>query len=217
MNGYVAVNVLGGLLIVTSLMVVLSKTPKKAAFIYAAQSVVLVSIFIALGMTTGSTELFTWSATAFLTKVLFVPGVMLFALKKMGSPSEDLPSSVNPMVSVILVAAEVLICFVAVQGIELPTSIEVKPALAVSLAHFFIGLTCIVTQRNILKQVFGYCLMENGSHVTLALLAPQAPELVEIGIATDAIFAVIIMVVVAMRIYKITHSLDSNELMELKG
>jgi hydrogenase-4 component E len=216
-NGYVAVNVLGGLLIVTSLMVVLSKTPKKAAFIYAAQSVVLVSIFIALGMTTGSTELFTWSATAFLTKVLFVPGVMLFALKKMGSPSEDLPSSVNPMVSVILVAAEVLICFVAVQGIELPTSIEVKPALAVSLAHFFIGLTCIVTQRNILKQVFGYCLMENGSHVTLALLAPQAPELVEIGIATDAIFAVIIMVVVAMRIYKITHSLDSNELMELKG
>ncbi len=217
MNGYVAVNVLGGLLIITSLMVVLSKTPKKAAFIYAAQSVVLVSIFIALGMTTGSTELFTWSATAFLTKVLFVPGVMLFALKKMGSPNEDLPSSVNPMVSVLLVAAEVLICFVAVQGIELPTSTEVKPALAVSLAHFFIGLTCIVTQRNILKQVFGYCLMENGSHVTLALLAPQAPELVEIGIATDAIFAVIIMVVVAMRIYKITHSLDSNELMELKG
>ncbi len=217
MNGYVAVNVLGGLLIITSLMVVLSKTPKKAAFIYAAQSGVLVSIFIALGMTTGSTELFTWSATAFLTKVLFVPGVMLFALKKMGSPNEDLPSSVNPMVSVLLVAAEVLICFVAVQGIELPTSTEVKPALAVSLAHFFIGLTCIVTQRNILKQVFGYCLMENGSHVTLALLAPQAPELVEIGIATDAIFAVIIMVVVAMRIYKITHSLDSNELMELKG
>ena len=217
MNGYVAVNVLGGLLIITSLMVVLSKTPKKAAFIYAAQSVVLVSIFIALGMTTGSTELFTWSATAFLTKVLFVPGVMLFALKKMGSPNEDLPSSVNPMVSVLLVAAEVLICFVAVQGIELPTSTEVKPALAVSLAHFFIGLTYIVTQRNILKQVFGYCLMENGSHVTLALLAPQAPELVEIGIATDAIFAVIIMVVVAMRIYKITHSLDSNELMELKG
>ncbi len=217
MNGYIAVNVLGGLLIVTSLMVVLSKTPKKAAFIYAAQSIILVSIFIALGMTTGSTELFTWSATAFFTKVLFVPGVMLFALKKMGSPDEDLPSSVNPMISVVLVAVEVLICFVAVQGIELPTSAEVKPALAVSLAHFFIGLTCIVTQRNILKQVFGYCLMENGSHVTLALLAPQAPELVEIGIATDAIFAVIIMAVVAVRIYKATHTLDSNELMELKG
>lgn len=217
MNGYVLVNVLGGLLIITSLLVVLSKSPRKAAFIYAAQSIVLVSIFLTLGFTTGSTELFTWSGTAFLTKVLFVPGVMLFALKKMGNPDEQLDSVVNPMVSVLLVAAEVLICFVVVMGIELPTAAQVKPALAISLAHFFIGLTCIITQRNILKQVFGYCLMENGSHVTLALLAPQAPEIVEIGIATDAIFAVIIMAVVAVRIYKNIHTLDANELMELKG
>ena len=36
--------------------------------------------------------------------------------------------------------------------------------------------------------------MENGSHLTLVLLANKAPELVEIGIATDAIFAVIILV-----------------------
>lgn len=59
--------------------------------------------------------------------------------------------------------------------------------------------------------------MENGSHVTLALLAPQAPELVEVGIATDAIFAVVIMAVVALRIYRKTQSLDADELMELKG
>ena len=86
-----------------------------------------------------------------------------------------------------------------------------------TLAHFFIGLTCIVTQRNIVKQIFGYCLMENGSHVTLALLAPEAPELVEVGIATDAFFAVIIMAVVAVRIYRTAHTLDADDLMELKG
>lgn len=217
MDGYVLVNIQGGLLIVTSLLVVLSKTPRNAAFIYAAQSAVLVSIFVTLAATTGSTELFTWSLTAFFTKVVFVPLVMLYALKKIGNPDCDLPSIASPMTSIILVAVEVLLCFVAVQGIALPTSMEVKPALAISLAHFFIGLTCIVTQRNILKQIFGYCLMENGSHVTLALLAPQAPELVEVGIATDAIFAVVIMAVVAVRIYKTTHSLDSNDLSELKG
>jgi hydrogenase-4 component E len=87
----------------------------------------------------------------------------------------------------------------------------------VSLAHFFLGLACIITQRNILKQIFGYCLMENGSHLTLALLAYQAPELVEIGVATDAIFAVIVMAVIATRIQKTVHSLDSHDLMTLKG
>ena len=217
MDGYVIVNVLGALLIVTSLSVMLTKSPKTSAFEYGAQSIVLVAIFITLGIITGSGSLFTWAGTATLTKVIFVPAVMLYTYKLMGSPDNDTPSAVSPVASIALVAVELLACFVAVSGIDLPTAAEVKPALAVSLAHFFIGLTCIVTQRNILKQVFGYCLMENGSHVTLALLAPEAPELVEVGIATDAVFAVIIMCIVAYRIYKVKATLDANELAELKG
>ncbi|MDO4841805.1 MAG: hydrogenase 4 membrane subunit [Phoenicibacter congonensis] len=217
MSGYTIVNALGCLLLLTSLWVVLTKSPKKSAFVYSVQSLVLVAIFISLGATTGSTELFTWSGTAFLTKVIFVPAVVLFMLKKMGEPDEDIEPVVKPVVSVMLAIVEFAICFAVVQMIDLPAAAVVKPALAVSLAHFFIGLTCIVSQRNIVKQMFGYCLMENGSHLTLALLAPQAPELVEIGIATDAIFAVLIMAVICYRVYKNVHTLNSDELMELKG
>ena len=218
MTDYAIVNILGGLLIATSLLVVLSKTPRKAAFIYAAQSLILVLLLVALGIVTGSQVLFTWAASAFVTKVLFAPGIMLFAIKKIGPAADKpVPSAINPVVVILIVALELFLCYVAVNGIALPTAIEVKPALAVSLAHFFIGLTCIITQRSILKQVFGYCLMENGSHVTLALLAPQAPELVEIGIATDAIFAVVIMAIVAVRIHKKNNTLDANDLKELKG
>ncbi len=217
MDGFTLVNALGCLLIVSSLMIVLSQTPKKAACIYAIQSLILVSIFITLGVATSSSELFMWSGTAFITKVVLVPAIILLGLKKMGNPNPKLPSLISPVASMVIVAAEIALCFLAVQSITLPTAAEVKPALAISLAHFFIGLTCIVSQRNILKQVFGYCLMENGSHLTLALLAPTAPELVEIGIGTDAIFAVIIMTIVVVRIYHTVHTLDSNELMELKG
>lgn len=217
MNGYFIVNALGCLLVVTALLVVLSKTPRKAAFLYALQSLVLISTFVALGNVTGSTELFTWAGTGFVTKVLLVPGIILFALKKMGDPAEKLEPVIGAAPMIVLAAVEVCVCFVVVQGIALPTAHEVKPALAISLAHFFIGLTCIVTQRNILKQVFGYCLMENGSHLTLALLAPTAPSLVEIGIATDAVFAIIIMAVMVCRIHRTTGSLNADGLMELKG
>ena len=94
---------------------------------------------------------------------------------------------------------------------------ELKPVLAVSLGHFMIGLLCIVSQRNIIKQIFGYCLMENGAHLTLALLAYRVPELVEIGITTDAIFAVVVMCYFARRIYKVLNTLDANKLNVLKG
>lgn len=217
MTGYSLVNILGGMLIVTSTLVVLAKTPRRAAYLYATQSLVIVSLFVALGATTGSTELFTWAGTSFVTKVLFVPGIILYAVRKMGDAGAGLRSRLSPVKTIMIVAIEVLLCFVVVRGVELPMAAEVKPALAISLAHFFIGLTCIVSQRNIVKQIFGYCLMENGSHVTLALLAPQAPELIEVGVGTDAFFAVIIMVVVVLRIYRVTHTLDADDLKELKG
>ena len=218
MFGYPLVNVLGACLIITSMMVVLARTGRAAAFLYSLQSLVLVGVLASLGAVTGSTELFTWSATAFATKVVLVPAILLFTLKKIGDDAEaDLPPKLNPMKSVALVAVEVFVCFVAVSGIDLPTAAAVKPTLAVLLAHFFIGLTCIVIQRSIFKQIFGYCLMENGSHVTLALLAPQAPELVEIGVATDAIFAVIILAVLVWRMARYAHTLDADDLCELKG
>jgi hydrogenase-4 component E len=59
--------------------------------------------------------------------------------------------------------------------------------------------------------------MENGSHLTLALLANSAPELVEIGIGTDAIFGVLIMSVLAVQIYRKLDTLDAASLTSLKG
>ena len=218
MFGSPLVNVLGACLIITSMLVVLARTGRAAAWLYSLQSLVLVAVLASLGVVTGSVELFTWSATAFATKVVLVPAILLYALKKIGDDAQaDLPPKLNPMKSVALVAVEVFVCFVAVSGIDLPTAAEVRPTLAVSLAHFFIGLTCIVIQRSIFKQIFGYCLMENGSHVSLALLAPEAPELVQIGVATDAIFAVIILAVLVWRMARYARTLDADDLCELKG
>lgn len=45
----------------------------------------------------------------------------------------------------------------------------------------------------------------------------RAPELVEIGIATDAIFAVIVMVLLARKIWRTHGTLDVNNLTALKG
>lgn len=216
--GYQLVNLLGGLLIVTSTMVVICKSLRNSIRWYAVQSLVLVGVLATLGITTGAGELITWAVSAFVTKVVAVPLILRYAYRKMGEPSDSsVARSVKPAWTICLIAVEVAICFAVVTQIKLPTAEVATPALAISFAHFFVGLSCIITQRNIMKQIFGYCLMENGSHVTLALLAPTAPEIVETGIATDAIFAVIIMSVVVLKIWKKYRSLDSHDLSELKG
>ena len=217
MDGFTIVNILGAFLIITSLVIVLEKAPRKAAYGYIVQSLVLIGCFLALAVTTGSVELYEWSVTAFVTKVVVVPSVIIFLSRKIADAGSELEPKLTATKAIVLVAVEVAICFIAVQNIDLPAAVEVKPALAISLAHFFIGLTCIITQRNVVKQIFGYCLMENGSHLTLALLASNAPALVEIGVATDAFFAVIILSVLAYRLYRVAHTVNADDLTELKG
>lgn len=217
MNGFLVVNGLSGLLIVTSLLVILTGKPDHSARFYALQSFVLVLLFVALGATTGSGELYLWSASAFVTKVVLVPVIMHRAFGKLNDPAIGSGAVMPAALSIVGAAAVVMLCFVVVSRVTLPAAEAIKPALAVSLALFFLGLGCIVAQRNILKQVFGYCLMENGAHLTLALLAPKAPELVEIGIATDAIFAVVVMATLASRIFGTLRTLDARLLTTLKG
>lgn len=216
MTGSLVVNNLAGLLIVTSLLVIVARRPTTSAWLYALQSLVLVLIFITLANLLHAHELYLWSLTALVTKVILVPVIMYRAFRRLDDPNAD-GGIVSPVVVVLLAALIVVLSYFAVAPVQLPMVSALKPALAVSLGHFLIGLLCIVTQRNILKQVFGYCLMENGAHLTLALLAHRAPELVEIGVATDAIFAVVVMALMARKIHRTLHTLDVRQLTALKG
>ena len=205
MTGSMIVNNLAGLMMLTSLFVISVKSYRLSCGFYACQSLVLVSIFATLSCLFAAEQLLIWSASAFITKVLLVPLIMTYA------------ALFGPAMMALLAALIVLLCAFVVQPVKLPMATGLKPALAVALGHFLLGLLCIVSQRNILRQIFGYCLMENGSHLVLALLAWRAPELVEIGIATDAIFAVIVMVLLARKIWRTHGTLDVNNLTALKG
>ncbi len=210
------INTLSGLLLLTSLLVIETRKPRQSAILYSFQSLILVTIFIALARLLDAPQLYLWAASAFLTKAVLVPLILYRALSKVDATSTSM-TTVSTAVSIMLAALAVVISFTVVSQIELKSAAEFIPALAISVAHFFFGQLCIVTQRNIFKQILGFCLMENGSHLTLALLAYRAPELVEIGIATDAVFAVIILVLLAGQIYRRLHTLDTAELNVLKG
>lgn len=216
MTGSLIINNLAGLMMLTSLFVIGAKRPTVSCWFYALQSLILVSIFVTLAYTLNAHSLYMWAMSAFITKVILVPVIMGYAFRSMRDPKHD-GSVIGFPVLMLFTAIIVVLCWFVVEPVQIPLLADLKPALAVSLGHFLLGILCIVTQRNILKQVFGYCLMENGSHLTLALLANKAPELVEIGIATDAIFAVIIMTVLARKIWRTLNTLSVDQLTALKG
>lgn len=216
MSGENIINGLAVLLIITSLLVIETKKPSTSALLYSVQSFVLVLIFLALAVTMQATPLYIWAVTGLVTKVILVPFILYKTLQRAGDPSQP-NGSMNTAVTLMLAAVIILIAYIVVRPFDMQAIIKLKPALTVSIAHFFLGLLCILTQRNVLKQVLGYCLMENGSHLTLAMMAYHAPETVEIGILTDAIFAVIIMSIIGIQIYRVLNTLNTDKLTLLKG
>ncbi len=216
MAGETIINGLAALLIVTSLLVIEANQPKRAALLYGLQSFVLVLLFALLAFFSGTEELYLWALSSLITKTILVPTILYRALRRFDR-IQPLPSGFSPPIAIALAALVLVVSAAIITPMHLPGATAFKPALTVSLAHFFLGLACIITQRNIVKQIFGYCLMENGSHLSLALLANQAPELVEIGIATDAVFGVAVMAFLATRIQGKLHSIDDRALMTLKG
>ena len=204
-------------MIVTSLAVFGLRNLKLSVGIYAVQTLLLVSIFFMLSSTFNAPQLKIWAIVAFFTKVLFVPGILFFLIKKLDVISEDEPVG-GFFVSPVIAMGFSLAIAMTINPILWEFSlIQEKIALIAAVTVFMMGIFGFMLRNSFIKQILAYCLFENGIHLSLALMAYNSHELVELGILTDAIFAVIIMSVLAVRFYKAYDGLDTSKASNLKG
>ncbi len=210
-------SILSIILIISSLCVFGIRNYKLATCAYSFQTFILVMIFIYLYKTYSADELGSWAIIAFFTKVIFVPVILLRLIKKLKVEHEDEPV-LGFYVSPIVAIAFSLAIAMALYPIYLKFSLikEHIPLIA-SITIFMIGIFGFVLRNSAIKQILAYCTFENGIHLSLALMAYNSPEIVELGILTDALFAVIITSIFASRFFKYFGSLDVSKATELKG
>ncbi len=184
---------------------------------YALQTLLLVSVFVLLHLKYGAHELLIWAVTAFFMKAVFVPIFLLKLVDKLGVVNENEPVGgffISPIVAISFSLA------ISMMFYKVFTQFSIfKDALPLFASSFIfmIGIFGFILRNSFLKQILSYCLFENGIHLSLALMAYNSHELVEVGILTDAIFAVIIMGILAKRFYASYGSLDTSKAVNLKG
>ena len=204
-------------MIVTSLAVFGLRNLKLSIGIYAIQTLLLVSIFFMLYSNFNAPQLRIWAIVAFFTKVIFVPGILFWLVKKLDVISEDEPVG-GFFVSPVIAMGFSLAIAMTINPILVEFSlIQEKIALIAAVTVFMMGIFGFMLRNSFIKQILAYCLFENGIHLSLALMAYNSHELVELGILTDAIFAVIIMSILAVRFYKAYDGLDTSKASNLRG
>jgi len=204
-------------IIITSLGVFSLRNYKLSIYTYAVQTFILVTIFFTLAFRFDAEQLSIWGMIAFFTKVVFIPMFLLKLVKKLDVKSEDEPVA-GFFVSPIIAMGFSLAIAMAIYPIYLEFSLikESIPLMA-SITVFMMGIFGFILRNSAIKQILAYCMFENGIHLSLALMAYNSPEIAELGILTDAIFAVVIMSILAQRFFKYFGSLDVSKANELKG
>ena len=204
-------------MIITSLGVFSFRNYKISIYTYAVQTFILVILFFVLSSKFEAGELGTWAIVALFTKVLFIPIILVRLVDKLGVKSEDEPVA-GFFVSPIIAMGFSLAVSMAIYPIYLEFSLikEAIPLMA-SITIFMMGIFGFILRNSAIKQILAYCMFENGIHLSLALMAYNSPEIAELGILTDAIFAVVIMSILAQRFFKYFESLDVSKANELKG
>ncbi len=204
-------------MIVTSLAVFGLRSLKLSIIAYAIETLLLVSIFFLLSEKFNAEQLKTWAIVAFFTKVIFVPAILFWLVKKLGVVSEDEPVG-GFFVSPVIAMGFSLALSMSIHPIFLKFSLIKEEIMLIAAGTvFMMGIFGFMLRNSFIKQILAYCLFENGIHLSLALMAYNSHELVELGILTDAIFAVIIMSVLAIRFYKAYDSLDTSKASNLRG
>ena len=204
-------------MIVTSLAVFGLRNLKLSIIAYAVETLLLVSIFFLLAEKFNAEQLTTWAIVAFFTKVIFVPASLFWLVKKLGVVSEDEPVG-GFFVSPVIAMGFSLALSMSIHPIFLKFSLIKEEIMLIAAGTvFMMGIFGFMLRNSFIKQILAYCLFENGIHLSLALMAYNSHELVELGILTDAIFAVIIMSILAIRFYKAYDSLDTSKASNLRG
>jgi len=208
-------------ILVTSIAAVEIRNLRTTSFAYLLHSIFLFAIVMGYAYVKHNESLYLWAITCFLTKVIIIP-YMLFRFVKTVPIMEHKPI-IGFVFSVVIVSSLMVIFFTFFRKVIIflaptPTAMvePVRSLLAGAFTIFSLGLYALLTRRDVLKTVIGLALLENGVHLVLLALAPQLKETTMIGILTNVLAVVIILLYLSRDIYRIFGTTDTVQLSELK-
>lgn len=208
-------------ILITSIAAVEIRNLRTTAFAYLLHSLFLVLIIISYAYLKENESLYLWGFTCFVTKVVIIPFMIFRFINKVPKveqkPIIGFGLSLTIVISLIVIFFQIFRKYVFLLApTDLAQSENVRNLLAGAFTIFSLGLWSLLTRRDALKTVIGLALLENGVHLVLLALTPQLRETTMIGILTNVVAVVFLLLYISTSIYQVFGSTDTVRLSELK-
>ena len=194
---------------------------KASTVAYFVHSVFLVCVFLTFASLESNPSLYWWAFTAFVTKMGIIPALLWTYLlhhpQKEVRPMAGFWLSLAVLSAVLLAFYHLMHTYVEfVAPTEAATLEPARSNLTAAFTVFALGLYVLLTHRDAVKAVIGLCLLENGVHLSLVVLAPTLPETTVIGIVTNVVVSVAMLLYVTHGIFERLGTTDTFELSTLR-
>ena len=208
-------------ILITSILTVELRNLRVTVYFYWLHSFLLLSIITAYATVMHNPTLYIWSVSVLVTKVVIIPTLMLTFLRRVPTyefrPVIGFGASLVIVVSIEIVFYKLFHVYAyllapTAQAQQEPT----RSLLAGAFTVFMLGIYALLTRRDALKTVVGLALMENGVHLVLLALASELPETTMIGILTDVVVVVGLLLYISTQVYEIFGVTDTARLSELR-
>lgn len=205
-------------MVMTSVAAVEFRNLNRAAQAYRLQALLIAGLICAFAV--GNPALYVWAVVAVITKAVLTPH---FIFRYISKAQEDEVPAILGFGPSVVIASGLLFAFYKLTHTYVyllaPTPEAAlgvfRTNLAISLTVFVLGLYAILSRRDAIKTVIGLCLLENAVHLSLVSLAPSLRETALIGVATEVVVTVYLLLYVISGIREKFGTTDTFELANL--
>jgi hydrogenase-4 component E len=203
-------------LLATAVLIVGTRTPRRAIALLAAQSTALAGIALVVAVLSGTREIYLSVVITLAVKAVLVPLILLRVGRRAGA-QDDAAMYLGARTATILALGLVLLAYGLVQSTAVAGTLITGSYFSTSVALILVGGLIMVVRKKALVQVIGLIVLENGIYVAAMATTNGLPPVVELGIAFDLFVTVVLLGSIAFRIGVATETLDTSTLRRLRG
>jgi hydrogenase-4 component E len=203
-------------MLVTAFLMVGQKALFTTIRLFAAQSLCLGVVAVAIAIAEGRHDLYVMAGLTFVLKAALIPWFLMRVIDRIGihreiEPFLNVPASMLVSIGLTVVGYRVSSGFAdGAGGVS-------HHLMGVALSMLLIGLFLMVTRKKAITQILALLTIENAIFLVAVGGTAGMPFVVELGISFDVILAVAILGVLVQRIVDRFESMDVSRLSKLKG
>jgi hydrogenase-4 component E len=209
------IDLIGACLLVTMIVILAARDLHRAINAMAGQSVLIALAGATLAAATGNTDLWVIAVLTLVVKVVALPWLMLFVIRRMHI-HRAIEAIIPVTVTLAIAAAIVMLAFYLSGSLGSVKEVITGNALPIGISLMLIGILVMASRRKALMQMVGLFASENGIFFTAMAVSQGMPLIIEIGVTLDVILGALVMGVIMIRSRSGIGS-DIADLSRLKG